>query len=159
MDMIDKAIAMASGAHKGQSRKYTGLPYFTHCEAVANAVSAKTSDAEVISAAYLHDVLEDTDVARGELLDTFGGFATSIVVELTDVFTAQEFPYLSRAERKALECKRLRTVSKYAKLIKICDIADNTGDIVANDAKFAQTYLVEKAAMLEACAVEEPTHA
>ena len=72
------------------------------------------------------------------------------MVELTDVFTHEAFPYLNRETRKGLEVQRIATVSANAKMIKICDLAHNTSDIVANaPIQFARLYMQEKAALLE----------
>ncbi len=150
LDLVKAAALFAENAHRGQTRKYTGDPYFNHCRAVADSVENITQDKRVIAAAYLHDVLEDTDTMWEELLIVFGGAVTDIVCELTDVFTSEEFPYLSRALRKEMECRRLATISNEAKLIKVWDIHDNTGTIVERDLKFAKVYLVEKEAVLEA---------
>jgi len=148
--LMHEAYIFAQMAHEGQTRKYTGERYFVHCDAVATAVARQTNDYRVIAAAYLHDVLEDTNADEKVMRKKFGDFVIDMVVEMTDVFTTKEFPYLNRKIRKELECLRMKGMSPNAKLIKRCDIADNTTSIVAHDPDFAKTYLVEKAAVLEA---------
>ncbi len=148
--LLEEAWDFAWHAHDGQVRKYTGNPYHVHCKSVANAVASKTKDDRVVAAAYLHDVLEDTNADEKVMRRKFGDFVMDMVVELTDVFTTDQFPYLNRKIRKELECLRMKKMSPNAKLIKRCDITDNTTSIVAHDPKFAETYLVEKAAVLEA---------
>ena len=57
--MIEKAIEFATRAHEGQMRKGTRRPYIVHPIEVGNIVSTMTGDEEVISAAVLHDTIED----------------------------------------------------------------------------------------------------
>lgn len=66
--MIDKAIAFAAKAHEGQFRKGTKRPYIVHPMEVGNIVSLMTEDEEVISAAILHDTIEDCDGVTEEVL-------------------------------------------------------------------------------------------
>lgn len=66
--MIDKAIEFATRAHEGQFRKGSVRPYILHPIEVAHIVAAMTDDEEVISAAYLHDTIEDCPGVTKELL-------------------------------------------------------------------------------------------
>ena len=59
--MIDKAIEFATRAHRGQFRKGTRRPYIVHPIEVGDIVCSMTTDEEVISAAYLHDTIEDCE--------------------------------------------------------------------------------------------------
>ena len=60
--MIQKAAVFAAKAHEGMMRKGSKIPYIYHPMEVALIVAQMTDDPEVIAAAYLHDVLEDTSV-------------------------------------------------------------------------------------------------
>lgn len=148
--LYDEALAFATLKHHGQVRKYTGEPYVTHCVAVAEEVRRRGGSPEVVTAALLHDTLEDTETTGVELLDKFGPVVARLVEELTDEFTKQKYPELNRAQRKLAEAARLGQISASAKLIKLCDLADNTRSIVEHDPDFAVVYLREKAAVLEA---------
>lgn len=66
--MINKAIEFATKAHEGQFRKGSSRPYIVHPMEVADIVSLMTKDEEVISAAYLHDTIEDCAGITEELL-------------------------------------------------------------------------------------------
>ena len=59
ISMIDKAREFATKAHDGQFRKGTKRPYIVHPIEVGDIVSTMTTDEEVISAAILHDTIED----------------------------------------------------------------------------------------------------
>ena len=78
--MIDKAIAFATKAHKGQLRKGTHLPYILHPMEVGMIVSRMTDDQEIIAAAVLHDTVEDCDGVSLELIqEEFGEKVARIV--------------------------------------------------------------------------------
>lgn len=154
---INKTILdFATDAHSGQLRKYTGDAYITHPIAVAQLVIDNGGDQNMVNAAILHDVLEDTAVTHSQLRSFLhltlshsdAEDTLSLVVALTDVYTHQDFPNLNRKARKLLEAQRLGIVSQRAKAIKRLDIVDNTKSIVDNDPKFSKVYLAEKEVLL-----------
>lgn len=149
-DIEYRALKFATAKHHGQVRKYTGTPYVEHCIAVANMVRARGGSPEVVAAAFLHDTLEDTDTAYDELVRAFGETTASLVNEVTDEYTKIGYPDMNRRQRKNAEAARLGTISASAKLIKLCDLIDNTRSIVEHDPDFAVTYLREKADTLAA---------
>ena len=57
--MVARAIAFATKAHEGQFRKGTKRPYIVHPLEVGEIVATLTFDEEIISAALLHDTIED----------------------------------------------------------------------------------------------------
>ena len=139
----------AAGAHGTQRRKYTGEPYVYHCvEVGAHIVLASAKDSrltdDVIIAAALHDVLEDTAVTYDVIKENFGPVVADLVVELTDVKTEG-----NRAQRKAADRERLSKVSYEAASIKYCDLINNTKSISEHDPKFASLYLQEKRMLLQ----------
>ncbi|MCE9664263.1 HD domain-containing protein [Halomonas sp. M5N1S17] len=151
--MIERAALFSRAAHQavGQQRKYTGEPYWHHPVAVSEMVSAvETATPELIAAALLHDVLEDTDVTPMDIEECFGQRVTVLVQELTDQFTDPEIG--NRTHRKALERDRLAEISPEAQTIKYADLIDNTVSIVARDPGFARVYLAEKRRLLEVMA-------
>ena len=66
--MVDKAVRFAAKAHEGQFRKGTGRPYIVHPLEVKDIVSGMTEDEEVISAAVLHDTIEDCEGVTQRIL-------------------------------------------------------------------------------------------
>lgn len=66
--MINKAIAFATNAHKGQLRKGTNLPYIFHPMEVGMIVARMTDDPEIIAAAVLHDTVEDCEGVTEEVI-------------------------------------------------------------------------------------------
>ena len=67
--MIKKARQFAQQAHAAfdQRRKYTGEPYIVHPAEVARLVASVSNDEAMICAAWLHDVVEDTEVTIAEV--------------------------------------------------------------------------------------------
>lgn len=80
--LVDRALQFATQAHAKQSRD-DGAPYITHPIQVANILRQVTVDPEMIAAAYLHDVVEDTDVTYLQLKAEFGDRVADLVMEVT----------------------------------------------------------------------------
>jgi len=71
-ELARSARAFAQEAHEGQRRKQTGEPFVRHPIAVAELLAERGCDTEVLAAAYLHDVVEKTEVGLDEIRDRFG---------------------------------------------------------------------------------------
>lgn len=145
MNRIEQAKAFATEAHRGQVRKYGGDPYITHPIRVAERV-AKLSYAtdDMIIAAYLHDVLEDTATTAYEIEKTFGLGVKRLVEGLTDEFTKNDYPGLNRAERKREEFARLLKEPREVLSIKLADILDNVTSEHDKSDDFWSVFLAEK---------------
>ena len=72
MNKVEQAISFALEAHAGVCRKGTAIPYILHPLEASAIASGLTQDEDVIAAAVLHDVLEDTPHEKGELRQLFG---------------------------------------------------------------------------------------
>lgn len=79
MELITKATVFAAKAHDGARRKGSGMPYILHPMEAACIVSAMTRRSDLIAAALLHDVLEDTPVTYEQLKAEFGEKIADIV--------------------------------------------------------------------------------
>ena len=143
--LIDRAKFFAEVAHAGQTRKYSDDPYITHPIRVSEIVAHNQGTDEMIAAALLHDVVEDTPVTHDEILDKFGANVSDLVFGLTDVDLSKG----NRKTRKALDRDRIASSSADVQLIKLADFIDNTTSIVQHDPSFAKLYLQEKSQMLD----------
>lgn len=141
--MEEEALDFATKAHGEQQRKYTKEPYIEHPKRVAKIVQSVPHSVEMICAAYLHDVVEDTPVKIEEIRKKFGKKVAGLVEELTDEYMKVKYPHLNRRTRKDKEVERQANMSKEAKTIKLADVIDNTPDIVKNDPGFGRKYLHE----------------
>ena len=86
---IKKAVAFASKWHEGQFRK-SGQPYIIHPLLVASIVSHFGGDSEMIFAALLHDVVEDTDCDSEEIAQKFSSDIATLVDGLTKIIELRE---------------------------------------------------------------------
>ena len=72
LPLYERAVMVAAVAHSGMTRKGTGIPYLSHPVEAASIIAEMTDDQELIAAAVLHDVVEDTDVTAQEIEGMFG---------------------------------------------------------------------------------------
>jgi len=122
------ALAFAAHKHRDQRRKDAdATPYINHPIALARilSVEAGITDAVVLTAAILHDTIEDTETTADELRAAFGSEVTEVVLEVTDD-TA-----LPKADRKRLQVEHASHISERAKLVKLADKIANLRDIKA----------------------------
>lgn len=77
---IEKAIRFAAFYHKGETRKGNHIPYIVHPMETMMIVSKMTDDTDVICAAALHDVIEDTSCTPQALRETFGDKVADLVL-------------------------------------------------------------------------------
>lgn len=147
-----KAETLARAAHAGQKRQHgSNDDYIEHPRRVAEAVSRQNkATPEMVAAAWLHDVLEDTcetpeqvSETADKIEDTCGGLVREYVVWLTNVFTKERFPYLNRGQRKKLEALRLSFAPVEVKIIKLCDRLDNLRDMPDPAGDFIRVYVDE----------------
>ena len=99
---INKVIDFAQKAHSNQVRKYTGDPYFVHLAEVASIVQSITDDQDMISAAYLHDTIEDTYVTAEILGELFPAEIVQAVVAITKIKGESYTAYLDRVKKNRL---------------------------------------------------------
>ena len=107
MERFDEAIHFAVRSHAGMFRK-GGAPYIVHPLEVAAIAATMTVDEDVLCAAVLHDVVEDTDATLDDIREAFG----DRVAELVRSETEDKHDELSREEswymRKRDSIKELR---------------------------------------------------
>ncbi len=122
--IIDKAVAFATKAHEGQVRKGTQKPYIVHPLEVASIVATMTDDEEIISAAILHDTVEDCEhVTIEEIKHHFGNRIAHIV--------AQESEDKSKTwtERKKHTIEHLYDAPIEVQMVALGDKLSNIRDI------------------------------
>src|SRR5688572_28313841 len=147
-ELETRALAFAKAAHEsiGQKRKHTGEPYIVHPIAVAELVRSVPHTPEMIAAAYLHDVVEDTPVTIEEIRAEFGPVVAELVGWLTDVSKPADG---NRRVRKDIDLRQTAKAPPQAKTIKLADLIDNSLTIARFDPGFWPVYRREKLALLE----------
>jgi (p)ppGpp synthase/HD superfamily hydrolase len=78
-DLTASALRFARRVHLGQYRKQTGEQFVQHPIAVAQLLSDAGYDTSLIAAAYLHDVVEKTDVGLDEIRERFGPGVAALI--------------------------------------------------------------------------------
>jgi (p)ppGpp synthase/HD superfamily hydrolase len=149
MDVVRKAQVFAAAAHAavGQKRKYTGEPYIVHPAEVAKIVAGVPgSTPDMVAAAWLHDVVEDTGCTFTDIHMHFGIDIATLVGWLTDVSKPEDGP---RWFRKKMDREHTAQAPAEAQTIKLADLISNTKSIMAHDPKFAKVYLEEKRLLLD----------
>lgn len=97
VNQVRRAYYFAEQAHDGQRRR-SGEPYVTHPLAVASILADMHMDHQSLMAAMLHDVIEDTGIAKEALAKQFG----AAVAELVDgVSKLTQMDFQSKAEAQA----------------------------------------------------------
>jgi (p)ppGpp synthase/HD superfamily hydrolase len=147
MNLILKAAALAVRAHEGQRRKYNNRPYVTHPARVAGRVGLLPDvTEEMVAAAYLHDVLEDTMVTREEIERETSPQVGYYVDWMTNKSKGLSLP---RAERKAMDRKRLAEAPPQVKQIKLLDRIDNLTEMAGANDDFKKVYAQESLLLAE----------
>ncbi len=83
--LVREAAEVAAEAHAGQIRNGSGgMPYIEHPRAVAERLAEHGFDDEVLAAALLHDVVEDSDLTVERLRERFGDRVADLVAALSD---------------------------------------------------------------------------
>jgi (p)ppGpp synthase/HD superfamily hydrolase len=147
--LLDKAIILAVHKHSGTKRKGKEFAYIVHpMEAVA-IVATMTSDEEVLAAAVLHDVVEDTDVTLEDIERDFG----KRVAKLVD--NESEKPIIGRSEeetwheRKLAVFARLKAADRDSKMVALADKLSNMRQI-------ARDYAVQGDALWKVFHIHDP---
>ncbi len=103
VERIRLAAEFGANAHRGQKRK-TGEPYIAHPVAAGEILAGLRVDADTIVAAILHDVIEDTPVAKAELATRFGETVAEIVDGVTKL---DQIKFKSREEAQAESFRKM----------------------------------------------------
>ena len=125
MNIKEKAKLFAIKAHKGQIRKSDKeKPMIIHPINVANILSEYGYDDNVVAAAYLHDVIEDTKYTKEDLLNEFNDDIVSLVLGATE-----EDKSLSWEERKTITIDKVKDLDLRHKVVVCADKISNLEDM------------------------------
>jgi len=140
MTLLENAELFAKSKHAGKLKK-SGMTYSNHLENVVSRLkSLGIIDEEVLCAGWLHDILEDTDTSFDELFEKFGRRIAVLTLSLTKtkfVIDTDDDSTLSLTKKRAIPEKqrqkeyavKIKESEIDAKLIKLCDISANLGDL------------------------------
>lgn len=120
INLIKRAYDFAEAAHEGQLRK-SGEPYITHPLEVAIILAGLGMDTESITAALLHDVVEDTEVGIDGVKKQFGPEVALLVDGLTKL---GKIPFSSREEQQAENIRKMLIAMAQDVRVIIIKLAD-----------------------------------
>ena len=150
-DKIKDAYDFADEHHDGMEDKY-GNPYFEHLERVANRVREmeydfvdETSEIELyVATAYLHDIVEDTNITREELSAAFGEVVIAAIFKLTRDKGMTYAAYIDRIVEPLPPIFDLNPfeslVRKIAKVVKLADLLDHVSGPTACPPSLKKRY-------------------
>ncbi|MFA7366735.1 MAG: bifunctional (p)ppGpp synthetase/guanosine-3',5'-bis(diphosphate) 3'-pyrophosphohydrolase [Bacilli bacterium] len=113
IEMIKRAYALAEEKHRGQFRK-SGDPYIQHPLEVAYMLCELHTSPATIAAGLLHDLVEDTDITKDEIIEKFGPDVSSIVDGVTKI---SQLKYMTK--EKALAKSHQKILLAMAKDVRV----------------------------------------
>jgi guanosine-3',5'-bis(diphosphate) 3'-pyrophosphohydrolase len=128
-DLIWRSLAFSARQHRDQRRKdIHQSPYINHPIQVAEVLwrVGGVRDVITLSAALLHDTIEDTGATIEEITDQFGAEVCTVVLEVTDNKS------LPKSDRKRLQVEHASHLSVRATLVKLADKICNVRDVGQN---------------------------
>ena len=111
-----------------------------HLKSVAQIVSSVSGDEQMIAAAWLHDIVEDTGVTIDDVERQFGVRVAKLVYEVTVVSHPARHHHTASF---ALSKQHFAKVSDAAKTVKLADLIDTCRDLYKNDSAMFRTYAAE----------------
>jgi (p)ppGpp synthase/HD superfamily hydrolase len=152
--LINDALMLAIKAHGAKRRKYTGELYVTHPIAVSRIIETVEHTPEMIAAALLHDVIEDTKVTLNDIEDRFGPKVSMFVHYCTNISEKKDG---NREFRKKMDIDHFALGPRESQTIKVADMLHNSVSIIKYDQKFFHsTYKHEKQYMLKVLTKADP---
>lgn len=148
-DLLDRAIIFAVKAHSGTERRGKGFPYIVHPMEAMEIVASITPDQELLAAAALHDVVEDTDVTVEQLREIFGKRIADLVASESDAFEEGVSEEDSWHQRKQAAIDRLARASRDAKIVAL-------GDKLSNMRAIARDYAAKGDALWSIFHTKDP---
>jgi len=125
MTLVDKAIIFATKKHSGMKRKGTDTPYIVHPLEAVSIAAGITNDMEILAAAALHDIVEDTPVTMYEIEVKFGKRAAELIAADNEDKMPDIPPAESWKIRKDATIALLQSASYDEKIIVLADKLSN----------------------------------
>ena len=148
-ELLDRAIVFAVKAHAGTERRGKGFPYIVHPMEAVEIVATLTPDQELLSAAVLHDVVEDTGISADELRAEFGDRIADLVVAESDEFVEGVSEEDSWHVRKQAAIDRLAAAPLDAKMVAL-------GDKLSNMRAIARDYALQGDGIWDIFHIKDP---
>ncbi|HVC06490.1 MAG TPA: HD domain-containing protein [Solirubrobacterales bacterium] len=140
-ELVRDALEAAREAHAGQIRNGSGgMPYIEHPITVAELLAAQGLPEEVLAAALLHDVVEESDAELGEIRARFGERVGTLVGALTDPEEIQPYERRKDAHRAIVaqagpDALAIYAADKLANLRALRRVYASEGEAVGEELK------------------------
>jgi len=129
--LVERALRLAARTHRDQHRKGSDLPYITHPAAVALILMrAGFHDEQMLAAALLHDVVEDTPVTLEQLAAEFPSTVIDYVSGLTERKLDAGGTKRSWQDRKDEHLRQVEQASVDVRAIVLADKLHNLSSIL-----------------------------
>lgn len=132
--LTSRALQFAIIAHENQYRKDNTL-YINHPIAVANMVRNLGYNDEVIAAAYLHDVVEDTKYTIDDIEKNFGSYVAHLVL-----CASESDKKLSWEDRKKETIAKIKKLNEEENIILLCDKINNIENMIDGVKQFKDEF-------------------
>jgi len=140
-ESVQQALDFAAKAHAGQFRNDGITPYLLHPLEVFKKVRQwGVEDVQMLSAALLHDVVEDSSYTIHDIRESFGDRVASYVQELTYDGSISKSEYMKSFHNKSVQ----------ALVIKFADRLVNVNDFYQDGSSYAPKYFKKAAELFEA---------
>ena len=126
MELKEKALRFAIVAHKEQLRKSDNSPYVAHPIMVGMLLAEYGFDEAVIAAAFVHDVLEDTDMTREQLSEELGEDIATIVTSVSEDMSKEW------EVRKEAYAKSVAEADEATRAVSIADKIHNAESVISD---------------------------
>ena len=131
--LVERAMRIAAKAHRHHHRKGSDLPYITHpAHAAMILLRAGIDDDEILAAALLHDVVEDTDHTLELLAAEFPPKVVQLVAAMTERKLDHDGRHRSWQERKAEHLRHIADEPWEARAIVLADKLHNLGAMIVD---------------------------
>lgn len=134
---MQSAENFAKERHLSTSRKDSDIPHYEHLVAVvARLKNLGVTDENILSAAWLHDIIDYTDTSFDELDQRFSSKVAVLVLSIS------KDKNLPRSIQEEQYVKQLKESTLEAKLIKLCDISSSIKDL--KNSSFSKTKKIKE---------------
>jgi len=132
---VRRALQLAEQSHRGVNRKSGDHPYFLHVVAVAQVLSAAGGDDDLLCAAYLHDVVEDTAVTLISIEDEFGSRVARLVDAVTKETVDADGQALSKEVKHGHTERTMAEADADLAALKGADLLANISDLIIDQSR------------------------
>ena len=139
-NLVDKAIIYAVNAHKGVPRRGRDFPYIVHPLEALTIVATMTSEPELLAAAVLHDVVEDTEFTVENIRAEFGDRVAELVDAETEKHDHSRSKEDSWLDRKKAALEDLKRAGRDVKIVALGDKLSNMRAIARDFARYGDDF-------------------